>query len=53
MAYKEVKMEKGQAKALFGGFNDDFMPKMKDQEKATKKTTKPPAKQDSKKRKIH
>ena len=50
MAYKEIKMGKGEAKAIFGGFNDDFLPKKKAD---TKKATKPPVKQDSKKKKIH
>lgn len=52
MAYKEIKMGKGEAQAVFGGLNDNFLPKgVKD--KHAKDNKKPSGKSSSKKSKIH
>ena len=55
MAYKEVKMGKGDAQAIFGNFNDNFVPKgYKDKHaKDNTKKTADKAKTGSKKPKIH
>ena len=52
MATKEVKLEKGAAKAIFNGFNDDIVPKgfKKTPTKPNKETAKATG---SKKKKIH
>ena len=50
MAYKEIKMGKGDAQAIFGGFNDDIMPKGAKKQAPKPKTA---TKDGSKKKKIH
>ena len=54
MAYKEVKMKKGDADAVFGGFNDSFLPKgVKDKHSKDNKKPAQGSKSSSKKPKIH
>ena len=51
MAYKEPKLPKGAAGAIFSGLNDNFVPKGVKDKHADKKGN--PAKTGSKKPKIH
>ena len=50
MAYKETKFDKGGAKAVFDGFNDNILPKGFKKKSEPKQLKQEPG---SKKRKIH
>ena len=51
MAYREVKMNKGDAQKIFGGLNDNFLPK--GEKNKADKPNKNKTKTGSKKNKIH